>query len=69
MYHAKRECCWWWTKIWKVRALKKTKKFMWVSLKNKVPTWDILKQRNEHGPSIFYLSKNDDENVLHLFSL
>ena len=42
---------------------------MWCVLENKVPIWDILEKKTKHGLGDCYLCKNEDENVLLLFSL
>ena len=34
--------CWWCSIIWKVRTIKETKILMWLTIQNKIPTWDYL---------------------------
>jgi hypothetical protein len=62
-----REPVWWWKKLWKIKCPTKTRLFMWNALSNKVPTWDILQKRNNHGPGWCYLCKSVGESILHLF--
>jgi hypothetical protein len=40
---------------------------MWLAIRNRVPTWDILKKRNKQGPSICIMCISEDENISHLF--
>jgi hypothetical protein len=49
---------WWWPNIWKVRAPKKTKVFMWLLLMNMVPTWDLLQKKRKQCPDICILCRN-----------
>jgi len=58
---------WWWKKLWKTKCPPKTKIFMWCAFENKVPTWDILKKRNLHGPGWCCLCKSEEETTIHLF--
>lgn len=32
----------WWKRIWKFKCLLKSQMFMWLALKNKKLTWDVL---------------------------
>jgi hypothetical protein len=42
----------WWKIIWKLKFPTKNKIFMWLSLHNKAPTWDVLQKRNFIGTRI-----------------
>ena len=53
--------------IWKIKSPPKTRLFMWNVLENKAPTWDILQNRNFHGPGWCPLCKENSETIYHLF--
>jgi hypothetical protein len=57
---------WWWNKIWKIKVPKKTRIFLWLTLKNKVPTWEGLQKRGRQGPNICLLCMRDVETISHL---
>jgi hypothetical protein len=61
------EICWWWKKLWKVKAPPKCTLFLWLVLNKKVLTWDRLQKRNKAGPSICILCRSNEETSLHLF--
>ena len=46
----------------------KVKNFMWLTLKGKIPTWEILKKKQFYGPSFLYLFKSIREDIHHLFN-
>lgn len=56
-----------WQKIWKLRAPLKTRVFLWLVLKNKILTWDILQRRNWQGPGRFPLFLESSESSNHIF--
>jgi hypothetical protein len=62
-----REPSWWWRGLWKIKFPLKARIFMWCLVKNKIPTWDRMKQRNVEGPSWCALCKANDELGVHLF--
>jgi hypothetical protein len=33
---------WWWKMIWKLKAPKETQIFMWLAIKNKAMTWEVM---------------------------
>ena len=37
---------WWWKVVWNLENLFKTRIFLWLSLKNKILTWDSRKKQN-----------------------
>ena len=54
-----REERWWWRKVWKLRYPTKARLITWTNFENKTPTWDVLKQRNHHGPGWCCLCKDE----------
>ena len=61
------EVCWWWKKLWKVKAPPKCTLFLWLVLNNKCLTWDGLQKINKVGPIIFILCRRNEETSLYLF--
>jgi hypothetical protein len=62
------ETHWWWTNIWKLQSLKKTKLLMWLALMDKIPTWEFSQKKNKQGLGICYLYRNVEEIVSHIFT-
>jgi hypothetical protein len=58
---------WWWKTLWKVKAPPKSKFLMWLSLSDKVLTWDLLQRRGKVGPSRCPLCKLHEESNSHIF--
>jgi hypothetical protein len=57
---------WWWSKTWKIKAPKKMRIFLWLSLWNRVLTWDMLQKMGRHGPSTCYMCRGVEKNIGHL---
>jgi len=38
---------WWWDKVWKVKSHMKSMIFLWLSLKYRVLTWDVILKRSK----------------------
>ena len=56
-----------WTKtLWKSPAPKKAKLVLWLSLQNRLLTWDNLQKRGWIGPGRCSLCRNEAESVLHI---
>lgn len=60
---------WWWRPLCKLKALPKSRIFMWCLLSNRVPTDDNLNWRFIHDPSWCNLYKEHVEDIDHLFLL
>jgi hypothetical protein len=43
------EPSWWWKGVWKIKFPLKSKLFLWCLIRNKVPTWDIMKHIGLEG--------------------
>ena len=65
--NAHQDVKWWWDKIQKNKSHVKTKLFMWLTLTNKVLTWEMLQKRNTEGFIICLLYKQGDETTTYLF--
>jgi hypothetical protein len=63
------EPVWWWKGLWKIKCPLKAHIFMWCLIKNKIPTWDRIKNRMIEGPGWCPLCKGDEETGVHLFLL
>jgi hypothetical protein len=63
------EPVWWWKGLWKIKCPLKAHIFMWFLIKNKIPTWDRLKNRMIEGPGWCPLCKGDEETGVDLFLL
>ena len=48
---------WWWTKLWKLPTLSKSKIFLWLAL-NKILIWANLLKRGSYGPEVCSLCKS-----------
>ena len=58
-----------WKQLWKVECPLKAKLTLWLTLNNKLLTWDNLQKRGWIGPSRCALCNSDEETVSHLFNL
>jgi hypothetical protein len=58
----------WRLNLWKWKLPLKLKIFTWLSLKKKIPTWDLLQKIGWSGPSICQLCFNGEETTDHLFT-
>ena len=61
------EIDWWMEWLWKGTLLLKIKLFSWLSLKNKILTWEGLERRGVVGPGRCSLFSSNLESVAHLF--
>jgi len=57
-----------WTTIWAPNIWPKVSTFLWLLCQNKILTWDNLRKRNFHGPSIYPNCKHEEETTLHLMN-
>lgn len=55
-----------WSKVWDPSLWPKISTFLWLLSHNKILTWDNLRKRNFHGPSICPNCRQDEETVNHL---
>jgi len=53
--------------IWSWNIPQKIKLFTWLTIENKVNTWDILQKKGWIGPSLCHLCLREEESTLHLF--
>jgi hypothetical protein len=53
--------------MWKWDMAQKIKLFTWLSIENKILTWDTLQRKGWEGPNICHLCSKDAESVYHLF--
>ena len=58
----------WWKQLWKVEVPLKAKVTLWLTLNNKILTWDNLQKRGWNGPNWCALCNSNEENVSHLFN-
>jgi len=58
---------WWWKSLWKCKAPIRCKLTLWISLNNKLLTWDNGIKRGWCVPNICVLCKTNVEIVSHLF--
>jgi hypothetical protein len=56
----------WQKKLWNWDCALKTKKIIWLSVENKILTWDNLQRKGWFGPSICLLCLNKPETIKHL---
>lgn len=56
----------WWIKVCYIKVPLKIRLFMWLTLSNKVLTWEVLTKRSWKGSSICPLCKNNSERIFHL---
>jgi hypothetical protein len=57
----------WRKKLWHWNMPLKIKLFTWLSLENKINTWDILCRKGRIGPSICLLCHGEEESSFHIF--
>jgi len=48
---------WLGSKVWITKDPKKSRIFVWLALKNRVLTWELMRKRGKHDPSICYLCR------------
>ena len=53
--------------LWNKALPNKISCFIWLSLRNRILTWENLQKRGFHGPGICALCCSDEETVEHLF--
>ena len=58
---------WWWHEVWKASTPRKKQNLVWLILKNKMLTWDMLRKKYISGPSICSLCMREEENIDHIF--
>eukprot|EP00253_Pinus_taeda_P002134 PITA_02134 len=57
-----------WNKIWDPKIWLKFLTFLWLLCQNKILTWDNLRKRSFHGPSICPNCKQEEETTQHLMN-
>jgi len=57
-----------WDKVWFPNIWPKVSTFLWLLCQNKIVTWDNLRKRSFHGPSICPNRKQQEETILHLMN-
>jgi len=57
----------WRRHIWKWDMAQKIKLFIWLSIENKILTWETLQRKGWQGPNLCHLCSKDAESVYHLF--
>eukprot|EP00253_Pinus_taeda_P017843 PITA_17843 len=55
-----------WDRIWSFKTWPKISHFLWLVGHKKILTWDKLRRRNFHGPSICHNCNNNEETIQHL---
>eukprot|EP00253_Pinus_taeda_P019008 PITA_19008 len=55
-----------WSKLWDPTNWPKVSTFLWLLCHNKILTWDNLRKRNYHGPSICPNCRQEEESIKHL---
>eukprot|EP00253_Pinus_taeda_P001854 PITA_01854 len=55
-----------WSKVRDPSNWPKISTFLWLLCHNKILTWDNLRKRNYHGPSIYPIYRQAEESVKHL---
>jgi len=55
-----------WSRIWDSGTWPKVSFFLWLVGHQKILTWDKLRRRNYHGPSICVNCKSQEETLQHL---
>jgi ribonuclease HI len=58
----------WRKHLWNWKIPHKIKLFTWLSVENKIPTWDNLQRKGWVGPNICQLCYRDEETTNHLFT-
>jgi hypothetical protein len=56
----------WWNIIWKYKFPMKSRIFMWISLNDRIMTWDLCQKRGLEGPDRCPLCKDEEESMMHL---
>ena len=59
----------WWKQLWKSKGPLNAKLTLWLTVNNKLLTWDNLQRRGWIGPNRCALCYSDEEVVSHLFNL
>ena len=59
----------WWKQLWKSKGPLNAKLTLWLTLNNKLLTWDNLQRRGWIGPNRCALCYSNEETVSHLFNL
>jgi len=57
----------WRRHMWNWDMAQKIKLFTWLSIENKILTWDTLQRKGWEGPNICHLCSKDAKIVYHLF--
>lgn len=57
----------WWKKVWNKLSWPKCNCFIWMLAWNKCLTWDNIRKRGFHGPSICVMCGTNEEDSSHLF--
>jgi hypothetical protein len=57
----------WRKNLWSWNIAQKIKLFTWLTIENKIHTWDNLQRKGWVGPNICQLCYSDEETVMHLF--
>jgi len=57
----------WRRHLWSWNISQKIRLFTWLSIKNKIITWDILQRKGWEGPNICQLCTSDAETMVHFF--
>jgi hypothetical protein len=57
----------WRRHMWKWDLVQKIKLFTWLSVENRILTWDTLQRKGWQGPNICHLCFKEVESVFHLF--
>ena len=52
--------------MWKLKIRHKVKYFLWISLSNKIITWENFQKRTWKDTRILFLCKNNSEDVSHM---
>jgi hypothetical protein len=55
-----------WRKIWELDSWPKVSYFLWLVGHKRILTWDKLRRRNFHGPSICHNCNHNEETLQHL---
>ena len=58
---------WWFMILWKKKVARKIKCFLWLTLQDKILSWDCLMRRGFQGPSRCCFCLKDLETTVHLF--
>ena len=57
---------WYRTAMWKLNIFLKVKYFLWIALSNTILTWENFQKRTWKDTGIFFLCKNNSEDVSHM---